>query len=308
MTALQDMATLLRRHFADLVGTALNTDYSPGAAPAVTPTGASSFLVRFPVRHEDRDGDFVVCFPTDSMETIRSQFLQTNIGEVLGKDAKDEEIFPEIANIIVGHIAGLLAEHGSTIEIMDPGTPVGNWPVGISQIAAASDGDMGQLYCAMRFAAPEPGTVPLPKHAIASNDENALEEPAGEEEMKTRVLIVDDSSVMRAFLKQIFTEAGYEVAGVATDGVEAIEMFESTQPDLMTLDIIMPKMKGTEVLEKILAKYPDASIVMASSVNDARTVMKCLRIGAKRYIIKPYDRDAVIAAAQKALGVESAEE
>lgn len=115
------------------------------------------------------------------------------------------------------------------------------------------------------------------------------------------VLIVDDSPVMRNMLAKFFTDNGFNVVGMAVDGVEAIEQFEQLNPDLMTLDIIMPKMRGTEVLETIMARYPEAKVVMASSVSDARTVMKCLKIGAKQYILKPYDEAKVMGAIKKAL-------
>jgi two-component system chemotaxis response regulator CheY len=120
---------------------------------------------------------------------------------------------------------------------------------------------------------------------------------------KTSVLIVDDSPVMRNMLAKFFTDHGFEVVGMAADGMEAIDQFEKLRPDLMTLDIIMPKMRGTEVLETIVRKYPEAKVVMASSVSDARTVMKCLKIGAKQYILKPYDEEKVMGAIQKALGM-----
>lgn len=115
------------------------------------------------------------------------------------------------------------------------------------------------------------------------------------------MLIVDDSPVMRNMMAKFFSDNSFEVVGMAADGVEAIEMFEQHNPDIMTLDIIMPKMRGTEVLEKIMARYPDAAVVMASSVSDARTVMKCLKIGTKQYILKPYDENKVMAAIKKAL-------
>ncbi len=118
---------------------------------------------------------------------------------------------------------------------------------------------------------------------------------------KKSVLIVDDSTVMRNMLAKFFTDNGFTVVGMAADGVEAIELFGKLNPDLMTLDIIMPKMRGTEVLETIMGGYPDAKVVMASSVSDARTVMKCLKIGAKQYILKPYDEDKVMTAIKKAL-------
>ena len=117
------------------------------------------------------------------------------------------------------------------------------------------------------------------------------------------VLIVDDSPVMRNMLAKFFKENGFNVVGMAEDGEEAIQMFEKLNPDIMTLDIIMPKMRGTEVLENIMAKYPEATVVMASSVSDARTVMKCLKIGAKQYILKPYDENKVLTAIRKALNM-----
>ena len=117
------------------------------------------------------------------------------------------------------------------------------------------------------------------------------------------VLIVDDSAVMRNLLAKFFTDHGFKVVGMAADGVEAIEMFETLHPDIVTLDIIMPKMRGTEVLETIMQRYPEAKVIMASSVSDARTVMKCLKIGAKHYILKPYDEAKVMAAIEKVLGM-----
>ncbi len=117
------------------------------------------------------------------------------------------------------------------------------------------------------------------------------------------VLIVDDSPIMRQMLVKIFSGEGFEVVGEAADGAEAITLFEELKPDLTTLDIVMPKMRGIEVLEQIMAKYPDSRIIMASSVSDARTVMHCLKMGAKQYITKPYDEAKIMAAVKKALNL-----
>jgi two-component system chemotaxis response regulator CheY len=110
---------------------------------------------------------------------------------------------------------------------------------------------------------------------------------------------------MRQMLVQIFSGEGFEVVGEAADGSEAITMFEQLRPDLTTLDIVMPKMRGIEVLEQIMAKYPDSRIIMASSVSDARTVMHCLKMGAKQYITKPYDEAKIMTAVKKALNIEA---
>jgi two-component system chemotaxis response regulator CheY len=104
-------------------------------------------------------------------------------------------------------------------------------------------------------------------------------------------------------LNKLFQSQGFNVVGQAADGEEALAMFEKHRPELTTLDIVMPKMRGTEVLEIILKKYPESNVIMASSVSDARTVMHCLKIGAKQYIVKPYDEEKVMAAVRKALNI-----
>ncbi|MDR1677056.1 MAG: response regulator [Deltaproteobacteria bacterium] len=115
------------------------------------------------------------------------------------------------------------------------------------------------------------------------------------------VLIVDDSPVMRQMLFNIFENEGFKVVAQAADGEEALSLFEIHKPDLTTLDIVMPKIRGTDVLATLMDKHPDSCIIMASSVSDARTVMHCLKMGARQYIIKPYDEQKVMAAVKKAL-------
>ncbi|MDR1920956.1 MAG: response regulator [Candidatus Adiutrix sp.] len=116
-----------------------------------------------------------------------------------------------------------------------------------------------------------------------------------------RVLIVDDSPIMRQMLVKMFLAEGFEVVGEAADGEEALVMFEELKPDLTTLDIVMPKKRGIDVLEEVMGKHPEARIIMASSVSDARTVVHCLKKGARQYITKPYDEAKIMAAVKKVL-------
>lgn len=116
-----------------------------------------------------------------------------------------------------------------------------------------------------------------------------------------KVLIADDSPLMRAMLTKILEKNDIEVIAEAKDGEEAVKLFEKHQPHLMTLDIEMPRKMGTEVLEELMGKYPDANIVMVSSLSDARVVMRCLKTGAKRYIVKPFDEDIVMEAIKKVI-------
>ena len=120
-----------------------------------------------------------------------------------------------------------------------------------------------------------------------------------------KVLIADDSSLMRALLTKILETNNIEVIAQATNGKEAVDLFEKHQPHLMTLDIEMPLKKGTEVLKELIEKYPDANIIMVSSLSDARVIMQCLKTGAKRYIVKPFDEKSVIDAIGKVIKEKS---
>lgn len=116
-----------------------------------------------------------------------------------------------------------------------------------------------------------------------------------------KVVIADDSPLMRAMMSKILEKNNIEVLAQATNGEEAVELFEKHKPHLMTLDIEMPLKKGTEVLKELMGKYPDANIVMVSSLSDSRIVMQCLKTGAKRYIVKPFEENIVMDAIRKVI-------
>lgn len=104
-----------------------------------------------------------------------------------------------------------------------------------------------------------------------------------------RVLIVDDSAFMRMVLKDIIDQQpDMKVVGFAKDGVEAIDKIITLKPDVVTLDIEMPKKNGLEVLSEIMQKSP-TRIIMVSSLtsNDADITIECLEKGAFDFIQKP---------------------
>ena len=104
-----------------------------------------------------------------------------------------------------------------------------------------------------------------------------------------RILIVDDSTVMRKNLYTIFNENGHEVVGEAIDGKQAVLLYSELKPDLVTMDITMPKMSGVEAVDAIVKKNKDAKIIMISAFNQKQMVFEALKNGAKHYIIKPID-------------------
>ena len=119
--------------------------------------------------------------------------------------------------------------------------------------------------------------------------------------MKARVLIADDASFMRQMIREIIEPEGYEVVGEATDGVEAVEQYEQLHPDLVTMDIVMPKRSGIDAVKGILEKAPDACVVMCSALGQETLVMEALQAGAKDFIVKPFKPDNVLSTLQKVL-------
>ena len=112
--------------------------------------------------------------------------------------------------------------------------------------------------------------------------------------MKNRILIVDDSFYMRTMLKNMLTDAGYEVVGEAANGQQAIEMAAQTNPDLITLDVILPDNTGLDVLKGIRQEQPDVKVVMCSAVGQEVIVNEALESGATAYIVKPFSEEKVL--------------
>lgn len=111
-----------------------------------------------------------------------------------------------------------------------------------------------------------------------------------------RVLVVDDSMFVTKQIGQILTSEGFEIAGIASDGQEAIDKYKELYPhvDLVTMDITMPKMDGVTALEKIMEFDKNAKVVMISALGKQDLVKKSLLLGAKNYIMKPLDRKKVL--------------
>jgi two-component system chemotaxis response regulator CheY len=112
--------------------------------------------------------------------------------------------------------------------------------------------------------------------------------------MKNRILIVDDSFYMRTMLKNMLTDAGYEVVGEAANGQQALEMASQTNPDLITLDVILPDNTGLDVLKGIRQEQPDVKVVMCSAVGQEVIVNEALESGATAYIVKPFSEEKVL--------------
>lgn len=119
--------------------------------------------------------------------------------------------------------------------------------------------------------------------------------------MKGRVMLVDDAQVMRLMLSKVFKEAGYEIAGEAANGREAVEKYDELRPDLVMMDITMPEMSGVDAVRGIMAIDLGAKIVMCSAMGQKSMVLECIQAGAKNFIIKPFEAQKVLEVAEAVL-------
>ncbi|MDB5083404.1 MAG: cheY [Bacilli bacterium] len=114
-----------------------------------------------------------------------------------------------------------------------------------------------------------------------------------------RILIVDDAPFMRNMIKTILLQNDHTVAGEASNGAEAVDLYQELMPDLVTMDITMPVLDGIEAIERIIAGHPAAKIIVCSTVGQQVLVRRAMEAGARDFIVKPFDELSVINAIRK---------
>ncbi len=119
-----------------------------------------------------------------------------------------------------------------------------------------------------------------------------------------RILVADDASFMRQMIREIVESEGFEVCGEASDGIEAIDEFKRLHPDIVTMDIVMPRKSGIDAVRGIIEIDPGATIVMCSALGQEALVTEAMQAGAKDFIVKPFKPECVIETIQKALEKE----
>lgn len=119
--------------------------------------------------------------------------------------------------------------------------------------------------------------------------------------MGKSVLIVDDSLYMRTVIKDALEEAGYDIVGQAANGEAAIDLAMDLQPDLITLDNILPDMIGTDILAVYKDEGLEAKVIMISAVGQQSVIEQGMELGATDYIVKPFTPEQLVEAVVKAL-------
>lgn len=120
--------------------------------------------------------------------------------------------------------------------------------------------------------------------------------------MKKRIMVVDDSRIMALQIRKLLENSDYEVVAYCENGEEAIARYGEVQPDLVTMDIIMPGIDRLETAQVLMYEHDKAKILMISSLGDDDMLQELYGIGAQGVLFKPLTREALLAALKKALG------
>ncbi len=118
------------------------------------------------------------------------------------------------------------------------------------------------------------------------------------------ILVVDDSRTSRKILKEILEEAGHVVVAEGRDGEDGYLKYKETKPDLVTMDITMPKLDGLEALQLIKKSDEEAKVVMITAAGQKEKMIQAIKYGAAEFISKPYEPGDVKAVIDKVLGDE----
>jgi two-component system chemotaxis response regulator CheY len=108
------------------------------------------------------------------------------------------------------------------------------------------------------------------------------------EKSTLKLMIVDDSNIIRRRIERSQQIARLEVVGSANNGVTAVEMFKRTQPDVVTMDLTMPEMDGIECVQNLVALNPNVLILVVSALADKATAVEAIEMGANGFLCKPF--------------------
>ena len=110
------------------------------------------------------------------------------------------------------------------------------------------------------------------------------------------VLIVDDSSFIRSMIARLVKEIDMEVTGLAANGEQALELIEQNEPQIMTLDMVLPDMTGLDVLRVVKNHYPDIKVIMITTMAQPSMIEEAKELNVDKYLLKPVtDQDLISA-------------
>lgn len=117
-----------------------------------------------------------------------------------------------------------------------------------------------------------------------------------------KLLIVDDSNIIRSKIARSLTEFGIEIVGMAANGRDAVLRFPKARPDLVTMDLTMPEMDGLECIRELRKIDPKVRILVVSALADKSTAIQALKEGAQGFLCKPFTEDELTEAISELIG------
>ena len=117
--------------------------------------------------------------------------------------------------------------------------------------------------------------------------------------MAKTVLVVDDVAFVRKTLTDILSEGHYQVVGEASDGAEAIAMYQKLRPDVVTMDVVMPKASGIDAARTICRMDKNARVIIISAMSQESLVMEAIAAGCKDYVLKPFTAQDILRAVER---------
>jgi len=207
----------------------------------------------------------------ERLERRLSASLYAGLGLTL-EPGEEDEALAELGNCFMGHIDGRLSGLGLVLAFSIPGIAPGVDIPGEGEVQAAA-AVLGSVEGAMG--------ITLYLHTTNRRHDMTAK--------PFTTLIVDDSPPMRRALRGILERSGFVVVGEAGNGIEAIKLYRELNPDLVTMDIVMPQMDGVQTLRTIRGLYPAARVVMVTAMTSMAKVQECARFGANHYILKPFE-------------------
>ena len=116
------------------------------------------------------------------------------------------------------------------------------------------------------------------------------------------IMIVDNVAFERVTLKDIVAQTGHEVVAELNNGFDVLKVYKQTNPDFVIMDITFPDDDGMEVLKELMEKYPDAKVCICTAMAQQATIIQAIQIGAKDFIVKPYNAERIKQSLKKFLG------
>ena len=109
-----------------------------------------------------------------------------------------------------------------------------------------------------------------------------------------KILIADDSDAIRLVLNDILSIGKHEIVAEACDGAEAVDLYQKHNPQILLLDLAMPKKDGLTVVKELIEYDPNAKIILITASDDQKIISQCLEHGAKIFVSKPFDFNSVL--------------